>query len=79
MSSSLLIVYFKGTNRKDLNTHTHTHIYKYIKFYFYECVCLHMCMCIMCLDDAHRGQKRILDPLDRELQMAASHSAGAGN
>jgi hypothetical protein len=28
---------------------------------------------------AHRGQKRVLDPLKPELQMTVSHHVGAGN
>jgi hypothetical protein len=28
---------------------------------------------------AHRGQKRTLDPLNLQLQMAISHQVGAGN
>lgn len=36
-------------------------------------------MCAMCVPGACRGQKRVSDPLELELQMVVSHNAGAGN
>lgn len=43
---------------------------------FYVCACL----CIMCTLGAHRGQKRILDSLELELQTvkAAMWTLGSG-
>jgi hypothetical protein len=33
----------------------------------------------MHMPDAHRVQKRALDPLELKLQMVVSHNVGAGN
>ena len=38
-----------------------------------------MCMCTMCVSVAGRGQKRVSDPLELELQMVVSHHVGAEN
>lgn len=43
-----------------------------------ECfVCV--CVCATFTHDAHRGQKRALDPLDLDLQMVVSHHVHAAN
>jgi hypothetical protein len=31
--------------------------------------CLHVCLCTMYMPRAHRGQKRVSDPLELELQI----------
>lgn len=51
-------------------------IYMYVGRYgrFY---CL--CPCTMCTPGALGGHKRVLDPLELQLQMAVSHRVGAGN
>ena len=36
-------------------------------------------MCTMCMPGAFGGQKRALDPLELELQMAVSHHPGVRN
>ena len=35
--------------------------------------CMHACMCTVHILGAYRGQKRVLDPLEMELQMAVNH------
>lgn len=42
------------------------------------CVCLSVCA-HLCLFDAHRGQKRILDPLELKLKMIVTNQEGAGD
>ena len=37
------------------------------------------CLCTTCMHSAHRGQKRALDSLGKELKMAVSHHVDAGN
>ena len=39
---------------------------------------LHVCLCIMCMPGACRSQKRALDALELEVQMAVSCHVGAG-
>jgi hypothetical protein len=38
-----------------------------------------MCVCATFTHDAHRGQKRALDPLDLDLQMVVSQHVGAAH
>lgn len=41
---------------------------------------LHVCVCTMCVSDAHRGHKRVSEPLELELQMVVSFQVvGAEN
>lgn len=40
--------------------------------------CLYACLCTMCMLGAHRGQKRILDPLELELQTVLSSHVDTG-
>jgi hypothetical protein len=41
--------------------------------------CLHVCLCIMFVSGVHRGQKRVSDLLELELEIVASCHVGAGN
>ena len=42
------------------------------------CVCcLHVCLCTTRVPNAFRGQKRVLEPLELELQMAVSYNVSA--
>lgn len=38
-----------------------------------------MYICSLCLYSAHRGQKKVLDPLELELQTNVSHHVNIGN
>jgi hypothetical protein len=38
-----------------------------------------MCLCVSHEYSIYRGQERLSDPLDLELQAVVSHEAGAGN
>lgn len=40
---------------------------------------LSACKCAVCLCSDHVGQKRVLDPLELELQTAVKHHVGTGN
>lgn len=40
---------------------------------------LNVCMCTLHMPDAYGSQRRALNPLDRELQMAVSCPVSAGN
>lgn len=40
---------------------------------------LHVCLCDMCLLGAHKGQSRMLDFLELELQVMMSRHVGAKN
>lgn len=42
-------------------------------------LCPTVCMCAVYVLSTHRGQKRVSDPLELDLQMAVSHYVGAGN
>jgi hypothetical protein len=39
------------------------------------CICMYGCLCTTCMSGTHRGQKRVSDPVDLELQMVVSHYA----
>lgn len=45
----------------------------------YMIVCLHVCLCTVCVTDAKGDQKRVVDPLEVELQIAVCHTVGARN
>lgn len=47
----------------------------HVCIYVYTC----MCVCIPYVYSAHRGQKKMLDPPDLELQMVVTHRVGAVN
>lgn len=36
-------------------------------------------MCIIFVPCSHRGQKKVLDPVELEIRMDASHPVGSGN
>jgi hypothetical protein len=38
-----------------------------------------VCLCVTCMTGAHEGQKRVLDPLEQNLQIVVSHHVTAGN
>lgn len=40
--------------------------------------CLHVCICTTCVSGASRGQKRVSDPVELELQMLLSYHVGSG-
>jgi hypothetical protein len=40
---------------------------------------LHVCVCTMCVSDAHRGHKRVSEPLELEFQVVMSCHVGASN
>lgn len=42
-------------------------------------LCLLACLCTICMSDAHGSQKRILHPLQLELQTVVCYHVGAGN
>jgi hypothetical protein len=49
-----------------------------LKFFFkYMYVFLHICLCTMCVCSTGEGQKRVLDPLELELQTVVSHQVRA--
>lgn len=41
--------------------------------------CLNIHICTMCISDAQEWQKRVLDPLQQEIQTVVSHHVGARN
>lgn len=41
--------------------------------------CLHARLCTMCLFDHNRGQKKVLNTLELELQVFVGHHVGARN
>lgn len=46
-------------------------LFSYLILFLHEWVfCLHVCMCSVYMHGAHRGQKRVLDPLELKLQTA---------
>ena len=53
-----------------------THVYFYI---VYMNVCLQVCVYTKCATCAHRGQKRVSDVLELELQVVVSLPVDAGN
>jgi hypothetical protein len=60
--------------------HSSIRNYNFVYFYF-MCMsaCRPVCMCITCTPAVHRGQERVLDPLDLQLQEAVSCCVDAGN
>lgn len=46
----------------------------FLKFLFIHIwvLCLHLCLCTMCMSATYRGSKKVLDPLDLELQMTVN-------
>lgn len=47
------------------------HFLENLLFYVYQC-CLHACLCTMCVPGAARGQKKVSEPLQLELEVAMS-------
>lgn len=41
--------------------------------------CLHARLCITCTLGGHRGQKKVSNPLEGEIQLLVSYNIGAGN
>jgi hypothetical protein len=41
--------------------------------------CLHACLCTMLMPSAHKGQRRMLNPLEQEVQTVVSHHVGSEN
>lgn len=39
-------------------------------------LCLHVCLCTLCMPNVHRGQKRLLNPLELELTDGCQLSCG---
>ena len=54
----------------------------YVCVYVCMCVCMYVCMYVcmfLCVCSAHRDQKRVLDHVELDLQMAMRHHVSARN
>lgn len=48
-------------------------VLRFTYFTWLFCLCVGMCLCVTCVPGAHRGQNRLLDPLELEFQVMKHH------